>query len=476
MKMKMNLLILFILFNFTILTIETAQIYEDDYDVAMRRLNFANNHTEKITGGKVIFEYEESKGVYCKANKDLYSSEFTFEITREFIICSFDIFPYMFELKEPLVNYYKNAKQIQGNQTLSYFMYLFSLNLMYINFQNKTFIENHLKNIKKDYYIPNISQELKDYMNSLPKASYGVIMFNEEEIELQKILKLNLIQYDETKELHEFIIKYVQENLKSEAEYILPWIQDLYLFKYYSSIIASRSFKVNLFNYEKFINKSISDLPMGKARRDFISELTPDRYGTCLIPFIDLCNHKNPQDFNLNDKVDFLILSNNNKLSISLNKKFQKNEDYEYSYINYPSNAKLFVAYGFTLENNIVSIAEAKLPIDFDNFPKYKHDLCLKKQYIEYPFDQYYQSNMKHINIWALFNKLHINDKVLNLIRIMLYPNKRFNEKTIIRRLSKNRMLNYPNEMTSLAYYRQTLKAGLKSSKLNLVLYFLIIF
>ena len=465
----MNLLILLIIFNFTSLTLVTAQIYEDEYESGMRRLNFGKNYTERITGGKVIFDYEESKGVYCKANKDLYSNEFTFEIPREFVICSFDIFPYMFELKEPLVNYLKIANVRAGNYTSIAFMYLFTFNLMYINFQNKTFIENHLKDIKKDYYIPIISQESINYMNSLPKTYYSSLMLNEEEIELQNNLGLNLIQNDQSKELHEIVIKYVKENLKKEAQYILPWIQDLDLFKYYSSIVVSRGFKIHLYLYEKLINKSILDLPMGKARKDFYSELSPALYGSCLIPFIDLCNHKNPQDINLKDKVDILIISKNNKIAISFNKIFQKGEDYEFSYIPYASNLKLQLAYGFIVENNVLSLVESRLPVEKINFPKYKHDLCLKQKYIEYPFEHFYQSDMEYINVLALFNKFHINDQVLNLIRIMLYPNKRFNEKTIKRILSKNRMLNYLNEMVSLGYYRETLRADLKSTKLNLV-------
>lgn len=469
--MKMNLFILLVLFNLTLQTLVSANIYEDDHEAAIRRLNFGKNYTERVTGGKVRFEYEESKGVYCKANKDLYSKEFTFEIPKEFVICSFDIFPYMFELKDPIVNYVKQHYAREGNYTTRTFMYLFSFNLMYINFQNKTFIEDHLKAIKKEYYIPTISEELKNYMDSLPKANYNSLMFSNEEKEFQKLVGLDLEnEKDECKELLENVIQYVNENLKKEAEFILPWIQDLHLFKYFSSIIASRSFKANMYLYEKLINKSILDLPMGKKRKTFFSEISPELYGSCLIPFIDLCNHRNPQDINLKDRVDFMIVYKNNKVVFSFIKEFQKNEDYEYSYIPYPSNSKLLIAYGFTVDNNTLTLAEAKLPVQKDIFPKYKHDLCLKQKYIEYSFEQFYQSDLQSVNILTLFNKLHINDRILNLIRIMLLPNKKFNEKTIKRRLSKNRWFNYPNEISSLAYYRETLLAQLKSSKLDIVL------
>ena len=137
------------------LKVREESLYVDDMNSAMKRLEHGRNYSETITKGKVDFEYEEGKGVYCKAKKDLFPNEFVFDIENKFIMCSFDIYPYKFEIYQA-VNQFLSKKYGRDHNTIMINtpFYSFAFSLMYLDFNNKTYIEEHLKATQKDYYIP----------------------------------------------------------------------------------------------------------------------------------------------------------------------------------------------------------------------------------------------------------------------------------------------------------------------------------
>ncbi len=51
------------------------------------RENFIKKYSNVVTQRKLSFEFNEQKGLYCRANTDLYKSEVTMTIPKELIIC-----------------------------------------------------------------------------------------------------------------------------------------------------------------------------------------------------------------------------------------------------------------------------------------------------------------------------------------------------------------------------------------------------
>ena len=77
-----NCLILLVLTNLLIFAsischnFDIENRYIDNLELGMKRLNFGRNYTEQVTKGRVIFDYSDKKGVYCKANSELVKKEF----------------------------------------------------------------------------------------------------------------------------------------------------------------------------------------------------------------------------------------------------------------------------------------------------------------------------------------------------------------------------------------------------------------
>src|SRR5689334_20048323 len=84
---------------------EDTYIYRETEETIRKRAEFNRNYTQLITGGKVAFEYDEIKGTHCVAKEDIEKKEFAFKVPKEFTICSFEMFPYKFEIKEAMMDY-----------------------------------------------------------------------------------------------------------------------------------------------------------------------------------------------------------------------------------------------------------------------------------------------------------------------------------------------------------------------------------
>ena len=70
----------------------TTRIYSETQSKKDIRANFIEKYTNKISKGKIRYEYSEDKGTYCKANTELYKSEVTMTVTKDFIICGCNSF------------------------------------------------------------------------------------------------------------------------------------------------------------------------------------------------------------------------------------------------------------------------------------------------------------------------------------------------------------------------------------------------
>src|SRR5689334_14330511 len=117
-----------------------------------KRVNFAKNYTDLVTGGKVSFPYSEENGMFCKAESDIYKKEFIFKIPSRFVTSSFDMFPFKFELLEPINKFLIERYGWNHTETVSLApTYIMAFNLMFLKYQNKKEIFDYLKETKKEY-------------------------------------------------------------------------------------------------------------------------------------------------------------------------------------------------------------------------------------------------------------------------------------------------------------------------------------
>lgn len=68
------------------LSFSNNKYFDTEEDIKFRK-DYNSNYTELITGGKVVFDYSDVAGTYCRAKKNLTEGEFVFKIPSEFLIC-----------------------------------------------------------------------------------------------------------------------------------------------------------------------------------------------------------------------------------------------------------------------------------------------------------------------------------------------------------------------------------------------------
>ena len=199
-------LILFLtLTQFSFILSRTFKTENSDTD----RLHFYQKGADKITKGKLNFEFSPGKGIHTIANKDLKQNSIAMKIPNEYILCNFDLFPFKFELKEAIISYFNSAKltpqfEITGSNII------FAYYLMFLKFEGKEKIFEKLKKEKMSYYILDLKPHAKEYLNTLPEYIYNVSMYGDEEKLLLRELGIPFANVDPDAML-KHTIKYIEK-------------------------------------------------------------------------------------------------------------------------------------------------------------------------------------------------------------------------------------------------------------------------
>ncbi len=91
--MKFIFLSCLIIINFTSFTFSLIS----KPHISIKELNFASKHKNHTIGDLINFEINPDGEISCKANQDIYEMKILFKISKDYLICSFDYFPYKIE-------------------------------------------------------------------------------------------------------------------------------------------------------------------------------------------------------------------------------------------------------------------------------------------------------------------------------------------------------------------------------------------
>lgn len=126
------------------------------------------------------------------------------------------------------------------------------------------------------------------------------------------------------------------------------------------------------------------------------------------------------------------------------------------------------MSYGFYTKNNPYSNTVIKVALTKPQINTQKHSLITKMGLVD-SFEGFFNSQHSTIVLMMLSEKVHINNKLLDILRIYNTKNDLFKPDYIQKRLSKGQWLSYENEMVSLASYKYFIyNYHLKSAKLGL--------
>lgn len=467
--MKSYLHILHILLLSSLLL--TNQSFLED-SIETHRLEWSSDKVKEYSKDKIHIEYSEDKGVYCKANEDLFKNQFTFDIPSDYIICGFDLFPFKIELNDIIQRIYNSKYGKEGEIRDSYkprhAIHLFTLYLIYLDYKDKSEIETILTSNNLNEYKENASFSRKrqlEYLNTLPKSIFTKEMYDEDEYELFKIVGNHLEISNDISLVYNGLVNELKQN-KLFGNAFLSMINSYDNYRYWYSILSSRAYRVHLSEYERLYNKSFPLTPYGKSQYKIYESFSDNFYSSCLVPFFDLCNHKSGSE--KSETVEFLLSYRQGFVSSSINFTFKKGEEYAYSYIKNASNEKLLLSYGFYLPNNVFSATTYKFPLYKPYINDEKNRLIVKLNLLSYRLEGFLSnSNYNQIIVQNEIYNDRINDNILNILRIYHEPNDIFNEKMVEERVKHRLWLSYYNELFSLFAFKTILNHTKDSSLLD---------
>jgi hypothetical protein len=178
-------------------------------------LDYFNNSSISITKGKINFEYSQSKGFHCKAADNINKREFIFKVPREYVACSYDLFPLKYELIEGIIDSLARKTKYETTEKSEIFHYLLTYYLIMLDYKDDSGkgIDSIYPNLEgkvlKEYLHIGFNK-IGEYLKYMPNVTFSKYEFRKEEIKLLKSLGLNTYDLYDYEGLHDQIINYMK--------------------------------------------------------------------------------------------------------------------------------------------------------------------------------------------------------------------------------------------------------------------------
>jgi hypothetical protein len=252
----------------------------------------------------------------------------------------------------------------------------------------------------------------------------------------------------------------------------MPWIDDYELFKYFSAIVETRQFKLQLEDWAELNTFHLLKKPKGLEHVKLLEELNKDFELPCLVGFFDICSHK-PHKPNLpSEAIEYNFMIQGGKIHVAVDSGYKSNEEYAYTYITKAPNHKLIFNYGFYLDNNPFSYFDLAIVLTKQNFQAEKYKACRELRCLEdTDLKSFYKSDLEEINLNVKVYPNKINNEMLNFIRLYIYDNEKFSKdmNVIIYRLHWKELISYENELKSLTTLRDIILKHINNMKISYI-------
>jgi hypothetical protein len=412
-----------------------------------KRINFSKQ-VSKISNNTIKLYASQSDGLSCLTNDFLQEYQKLMKIPKKYTLCSSYLFPFKFEILKFLMNIPDIKERIGKDQNVT--IYLLTYYLLYYMYAPKAQIKNYIiqKKLAQYYNYEDIDDSLKEYF---PEMIPGSGLLDLEHYNLLSNLGYNL-RYD--LELEEVFKKVNEKVLQLPyKDLIYPWTSNYEQFKWAYSMVMSRSFTIKFKDYlrlEGLEDNTNLNLDISTKKNYEINKIiSPPNVGaTCLIAFVDLINHYQPKYLDYRDKkMIFLVFEKDNFVYFAP-KNLNPGQEILHTYSDKPSNILLFLNYGFVIPNNIFNIHTIKVE-DSTKLNLSQLGLCKELKCFEFdendpwkiPETRFYNAKLSQIEL-----------SLLNYGRV-LFLNKNFDKKTVLKTLSIDKIISFENEVMAWIYY-----------------------
>jgi hypothetical protein len=441
MKLYKKVLV-FLFSHFLLLTL--IYCYEDKESL-LKRFH-VSNQISKYSSNSIKLNVSQSEGISCLANDFIEKNQKLITVPKNYSLCTYFLFPFKYEILSFMLELPDLKDTIKSSQKVSF--YLLSYYLLYYIYAPKEEIKSYIKDKKlAQYYNCNdIDDFLKEYF---PKEIPGSGLLYKEHYELLKSLGYQVPDEDQL----EKVFKYTNTKILSSEhkDIIHPWTNNLRHFKWAFTMIVSRSFTIKMQKYLKLegldpTNKLDSSTKKNYEVNKFISP--PNVGAPCLIPFIDLLNHYQPQYTDLRDKRSYNIDAEKGNFVYYASHRYTPDQEILNTYNYDPTNILLFLNYGFVLSNNIFNSFKITVR-DYTTLSYSQFQLCKELKCVDVKLNdprQLYSGRFYE----AKFSSY--DESLINYGRV-LHLDQHFDKNSVLRTFANKGKFSIENEIKSWIYY-----------------------
>jgi hypothetical protein len=441
MKVGTILLVLFSLLAFS--------VSYDDAEHTRKRWNFYKD-IEKYSNGTITVGVSKDEGLYCVANTDIQLGKKVIRVPIEKTLCPYYLFPFKFEIAQTLNTIPQLSQSVNTEQKFSVF--LLTYYLLYIMRADKTLVREYIQRNNITEYFNSLEHD-PSILDSFPKVILGASTLEPEQYAILKELGYPLQNEYELENVFRTVANSIV--VSNHAEIIFPWISDMEEFKYAYGIIMSRGMTVKIQEYKLLMNitSSTKFSYIEQANYDLNMYFSKGAGASCLIPYIDLCNHHHPKFEDMRDKHPIILDTEPGFFTNTQPVDYFAGEEITFTYSNEPSNLILFFHYGFIIHNNIFNTFKIRIEDDFV-FNVNQFNLCRElgcldstiKDPLKVPKIRGYSVRLKSVS----------NDVVM-LGRIK-YLKGESNYGKILKLLTNDKSISIENEIKAWAFYRSNFR------------------
>jgi len=248
-------------------------------------------------------------------------------------------------------------------------------------------------------------------------------------------------------------------------EMILPWIVDFEEFKWAYAVVMSRGMSLRLNEY--YILDQITERRKKFTKWENKNLELNQKIGLnvgvpCVIAYIDLCNHYQPNYVDLRDKKPIVLDTLPNYFFNTIITKFDYDKEVTYTYTNMPDNINNFLHYGFVIQNNIFNLVQLTIE-DNQIFSNKKFNLCKQLGCIDSTV-KHPQNVNRQRKYYIRINK--IDGDIMNYARVK-YLNEDFDQKVILKTILNEKPISFINEVSAWLFYYSNLIRVMSSEKIS---------
>jgi hypothetical protein len=448
-----NQIFLFFIFSLYLSTFISSFESQDSFQKRVKFYEKINQFSEN----RIKLGISQEKGLSCIANDYIESGRKILTIPKKFTLCSFDIFPFKYEITAILQTYtgYTNLIGIKEDEIS---LYLLTYHLAYYLFAPKEEIKKYIfeNKLEEYYYVNEIDESVRDSFPDNIFSASTVIM------EHYGLLKEMGYEVKGTEEIEKIYTLFHEKLPHSKhADIIYPWTASLTQFKWAFAIIYTRAYHVDLNRYLVLENRKSKDMWYSKNLE--LNREIHGQTGNCILAYPDLCNHHQPKLFDLSDKRHFAIETEPNNMLINVGEEYYPGQEIVYSYSSNPPNHMLLLHYGFILPNNSFNFFTVKVDDPLAITPV-QLNICKEVSCFETAVKE--ARDINRVKLYEL-QLGRINSGLINYARVRQLKSNA-DSRSVIKSLMNQKPINFLNEVSAWLFYHKSILNVMFDGKVSL--------